>query len=173
MSARVIAAHVKDGVRLAREAGLPEQIVDIIPQHHGTRLMTFFYDKAKKGADPALGTVREDDFRYPGPKPRTAEAAIFMLADAVEAAARTVEDPAPSRLREVIRKVTNAVVLDRQLDECDLTFADLERIQEAFLRTLVGAHHHRPEYPGFAFGRPRGEAQGPVPPSDRRLARGS
>jgi len=153
MSALVIAAHVKDGIRMAREAGLPEQIVDIIPQHHGTRLMSYFYDKARRHADSSSGPVHEDDFRYPGPKPRTAEAAIFMLSDAVEAAARTVDDPTPSRLREVIRKVTNAIVLDRQLDECDLTFSDLERIQEALLRTLVGMHHRRVDYPGFAFGR--------------------
>lgn len=159
MSALVIAAHVKDGVRMAREAGLPDPIVDIIPQHHGTRLMTFFYDKARRSADPAMGEVREDDFRYPGPKPRTAEAAIFMLADAVEAAVRTVDDPTPSRLREVIRKVANVVVLDRQLDECELTFADLEKIQEALLRCLVGMHHQRLEYPGFAFGRTRAEAK--------------
>jgi len=153
MSALVIAAHVKDGVRIAREAGIPEQIVDIIPQHHGTRLMTYFHEKARSSADPALGPVHEDDFRYPGPKPRTAEAAIFMLSDAVEAAARSVDEPTPSRLREVIRKVTNAIVLDRQLDECDLTFADLERIQGALLRTLIGTHHQRLAYPGFAFGR--------------------
>jgi len=152
MSALVLAAHVKDGVRMAREAGLPEQIIDIIPQHHGTRVMTYFLDKARRSTDPMLQYVREEEFRYPGPKPRTPEAAIFMLADAVEAAARAVNDPTPDRLRAVIRQVTDAVVLDRQLDECDLTFADLERIQDAFLTTLLGTHHHRPEYPGFSFG---------------------
>ena len=161
MSALVIASHVKDGMRIAREAGLPEQIVDIIPQHHGTRLMTFFFEKAKASADPALGAVSEDEFRYPGPKPQTREAAIFMLADAVEAAARTVDDPTPPRLREVIRRVTNVIVLDAQLDECDLTFLDLDRIQHAFLRSLVGMHHHRVEYPGFEFNR-RGRASGVV-----------
>ena len=88
MSALIIAAHVKDGVRLAREAGLPEQIVDIVPQHHGTRVMGYFYDKARRSSDPSLGPVAEADFRYPGPKPQTREAAIFMLSDAVEAAAR-------------------------------------------------------------------------------------
>ncbi len=175
MSALVIAAHVKDGVRMAREAGLPEQIVDIIPQHHGTRLMTFFHDKARRQADPSLGPINEDDFRYPGPKPRTAEAAIFMLSDAVEAAARSVDEPTPNRLREVIRRVTNAIVLDRQLDDCDLTFADLERIQESLLRTLVGMHHHRPDYPGFAFGRRPREAPTKTGNTlqDRRMAGGS
>lgn len=171
MSALVIAAHVKDGVRIARDAGVPEPIVDIIPQHHGTRLMTFFLEKARRGMDPSLGGVREDDFRYPGPRPRTAEAAIFMLADAVEAAARTVDEPTPNRLRELIRRVTSAVVLDRQLDECELTFADLERIQESFLRTLLGMHHHRLQYPGFEFGKARGAPRADVGPVDRRPER--
>jgi len=151
MSALVIAAHVKDGIKMAREAGLPEQIVDIIPQHHGTRLMTYFYSKAKNEADPSLGPIKEEDFRYPGPKPRTREAAIFMMADGVEAAARTVDEPNPNRLREVIRKVTESIVLDGQLEECELTFYDLHRVQDAFLRLLVGMYHHRVDYPGFDF----------------------
>ncbi|HKQ63311.1 MAG TPA: HDIG domain-containing protein, partial [Candidatus Polarisedimenticolaceae bacterium] len=151
MSALIIAAHVKEGVRLAREARLPEQIVAMIPQHHGTKLMGYFYEKAKSQADPALGGVQEADFRYPGPKPQTREAAIFMLADALEAAARTVDDPTPARLAEVTRRMTNSIVLDGQLDACDLTFADLERIQEAFLHLLVSMHHQRVDYPGFDF----------------------
>lgn len=157
MSALIVAAHVKDGVKLARDAKLPEQIIDIIPQHHGTRRMSYFFEKAKRTANPALGEVHEEDFRYPGPKPQTREAAIFMLADGIEAAARTLEDPTPNRLREVIHKIASTVVLDGQLDECDLTFADLERIEEAFLRTLTSMYHHRVDYPGFEFGRARAE----------------
>ncbi len=157
MSALIIASHVKDGIQMARENGLPEQIVDIIPQHHGTKLMTYFYEKAKNSADPALGPIKSEDFRYPGPKPQTREAAIFMLADGVEAAARTIDDPTPTRLREMIRKITNAVVVEGELDSCDLTFADLERIQAAFLRCLVGMYHHRVDYPGFDFGNVRSE----------------
>ena len=168
MSALIIASHVKDGVRLSREAGLPEQIVDIIPQHHGTRLMTFFYEKARSSRGRSSTEVKKTDFRYPGPKPQTREAAIFMLADAVEAAARTVDEPTAGRLGEVIRKVTNSVVLDGQLDACDLTFADLERIQQSFHRLLVSVHHHRVEYPGFDFRHPRGVAS-----ADRRSARGA
>lgn len=181
MSALIIASHVKDGIRMAREAGLPEQIVDFIPQHHGTKLMTYFYEKAKNHSDPSLGPVNKEEFRYPGPKPQSREAAIFMLADAVEAAARTVEDPTANRLQEMIRKITNAIVLDGQFDSCDLTFADLEKIQEAFLRCLVSMYHHRLDYPGFDFGRPRSEPK--VRPraedhasgefSDERVARGS
>jgi len=183
MSALIIASHVKDGIKMAREAGLPEQIVDIIPQHHGTRLMKFFYEKAKTAADPSLGPVKEEDFRYPGPKPQTREAAIFMLADGVEAAARTIDDPTRNRLREMILAITNAVVLEGELDSCDLTFADLDDIQEAFLRCLVSMYHHRVEYPGFDFSRPRseikepkGEAKGgdkPAEVGDRKVARGS
>ncbi len=173
MSALIISAHVKDGIRLAQEAGLPEQIVDIVPQHHGTRVMGYFYDKARRSADPSLGPVSEADFRYPGPKPQTREAAIFMLSDAVEAAARTVDDPTPGRLGEVVHKVTRAIVLDRQLDECDLTFADLEKIEAAFLRALASMYHHRVDYPGFDFGRgPRGNGRGTSEPPERRGARG-
>jgi putative nucleotidyltransferase with HDIG domain len=156
MSALIISAHVKDGIRMAREARLPEQIVDIIPQHHGTRLMTYFYEKAKKQA-PAGCEVNDDDFRYPGPKPQTKEAAIFMLADGVEAAARTIEEPTPSRLKEMIHQIASRIVLDGQLDSCDLTFADLDRIEEAFHRSLVGMYHHRVDYPGFDFGRARSD----------------
>ncbi len=159
MSALIIASHVKDGVKLAREAGLPEQIVDIIPQHHGTKLMTYFYEKAKSNADPSLGPVKDEDFRYPGPKPQTREAAIFMLADSAEAAARTIDEPTANRLKEMIRKVTNAIVLDGQLDSCDLTFADLEKTQDAFLRSLVSMYHHRVDYPGFDFGRSKDDSK--------------
>jgi len=139
---------------------LPEQIIDIIPQHHGTKLMGYFYEKAKSTADPGLGPVKEEDFRYPGPKPQTREAAIFMLADAVEAAARTIDEPTSNRLQEMISKITSSIVLDGQLDHCELTFADLERIQQAFHRLLVGMYHHRVDYPGFDFGnRPKAAAK--------------
>jgi putative nucleotidyltransferase with HDIG domain len=160
-SAEILAGHVIDGVRMAREAGLPQQIVDMIPQHHGTRTMAYFLDKARRASsgDPP---PREDDFRYPGPKPQTREAAIFMIADAVEAAARTVDEPTAPRLHEVIRQVTQAIVLERQLDECDLTFADLERVQDALLRRLVSMHHQRIEYPGYDFGARRRSASSPA-----------
>jgi membrane-associated HD superfamily phosphohydrolase len=135
--------------------------------------MTYFYEKAKNSADPALGPVKEEDFRYPGPKPQTREAAIFMLADAVEAAARTVDEPTPNRLKELIRKITNSIVLDGQLDSCDLTFADLERIQQSFLHLLVSMYHHRVEYPGFGFGRSRNGAKSSGEVTMRKVARGS
>lgn len=163
MSALIISAHVKDGIRMAREARIPEQIVDIIPQHHGTRLMSYFYEKAKRMAPPG-SEVNDDDFRYPGPKPQTKEAAIFMLADGVEAAARTIEEPTPSRLKEMIHQIAGRIVLDGQLDACDLTFADLEKIEQAFHRALVGMYHHRVDYPGYDFGKAKPERGGEVRP---------
>jgi hypothetical protein len=151
MSALVIASHVKEGLFLARSYGLPQQVLDIIPQHHGTRKINFFYQKAKKSEDLEVEEVRESDFRYPGPRPQTREAAIFMLSDSIEAAARTLEDPSPARFKGLIRKIASDVVLDGQFDECDLTFSDLEKASAAFLRTLSSIYHHRVDYPGFEF----------------------
>jgi putative nucleotidyltransferase with HDIG domain len=153
MSSLIIASHVKEGARLAEEFNLPRQIRDIIPQHHGTRLITYFWRKAQRKEDPDIPQLHESDYRYPGPKPQSKEAAIFMMADSVEAAARTVEEPTPAKFEEVITTVTNAIVLDGQLDECDLTFSDLQRIRSSFLRTLSAVHHHRIAYPGFDFDR--------------------
>jgi hypothetical protein len=151
MSALVIASHVKEGYELARSYGLPQQVLDIIPQHHGTRKINFFYQKAKKSENPQVEEVRESDYRYPGPKPQTKEAAIFMLSDSIEAAARTLDDPSPPRFKGLIRKIVSDVVLDEQFSQCDLTFADLEKVSDAFLKTLVSIYHHRVDYPGFDF----------------------
>jgi hypothetical protein len=151
MSSLIIASHVKDGIKLAKEYNLPQPIVDIIPQHHGTRLITYFYKKAKRREISEIQEVSESSFRYPGPRPQSKEAAIFMMADSVEAAARTVDEPTPAKFKDVIRKIVNAVILDDQLTETDLTFQDLDRIQESFLKTLTSIYHHRIEYPGFKF----------------------
>ncbi len=151
MSALVIASHVKEGYELAKSYGLPQDVLDIIPQHHGTRKINFFYQKALRSESEATGDVQESDFRYPGPKPQTKEAAIFMLSDSIEAAARTLEDPSPARFKGLIRKIVTDVVLDDQLDQSDLTFSDLERAETAFLRTLSSIYHHRIDYPGFDF----------------------
>jgi hypothetical protein len=151
MSALVIANHVKEGIELAREMNLPQEIVDIIPQHHGTKLITYFYEKAKRRLDPDLGAVSEREYRYPGPKPQTREAGIIMIADAVEAASRTLEDPNPARLNGVIRQIVDYIFLDGQLNECDLTLRDLDKIASSFHRVLVGIHHQRVSYPGFDF----------------------
>jgi putative nucleotidyltransferase with HDIG domain len=153
MSALIIASHVKEGIEMAKEINLPQEIIDCIPQHHGTKLITYFYEKAKVHQDPALGEVTEEEFRYPGPKPQTKEAGIIMIADAVEAASRTLDDPSPARLKGMIRQIIDYIFLDGQLNECALTLRDLEKIAQSFLRVLMGIHHHRVSYPGFDFER--------------------
>ncbi len=151
LSSLVIVSHVKAGVELGRVYGLPPAVVELIPQHHGTRLVTFFYQKAKRTQDPELGEVREEAFRYPGPKPQTREAAILMLADAVEAAARTLTERTPGRFQALVRTIVNAIFADGQLNECELTFRELRLIEESFIRGLSGIYHHRVDYPGFDF----------------------
>jgi putative nucleotidyltransferase with HDIG domain len=151
MSALVIASHVKEGIELAKEMNLPQELIDIIPQHHGTKLITYFYEKAKMNHDPELGELNEEEYRYPGPKPQTKEAGIIMIADAVEAASRTLDDPSPARLKGLIRRIIDYIFLDGQLNECDLTLRDLEKIAQSFQRVLMGIHHQRVSYPGFDF----------------------
>ncbi len=152
MSALIISNHVKEGIRLGREHNLPEPILDIIPQHHGTRVMTYFYEKAKTAAAAAgAPPPNADDFRHPGPKPSSKEGAIFMLADSVEAAARTLAEPNDEKFRQLIRQISSRAILDGQFDHCDLTFSDLDRITDAFVRTLGSIYHHRIDYPTFIF----------------------
>jgi putative nucleotidyltransferase with HDIG domain len=145
MSALVIAAHVKDGMELGRQWGLPKEVVAYIPEHHGTSVMQYFYHKA---LETESGTVKVDDFRYPGPKPQTKETAIVMLADGVEASTRSLRRPTPSRVREMVRKIIDRKMGEGELDESGLSLRDLARIREAFIPILVGIHHQRVAYPG-------------------------
>lgn len=147
MSALVLVNHIREGIAYAEEHGLPQPLIDMIPQHHGTRLMLYFYEKARQQADPDVDEIDEEEFRYPGPKPQSKEAAILMLADSVEAVSRAMGDPSPTRLRSVIRKVVRDVLEDDQLDECGITMADLSSVQDAFFNVLAAMHHHRIEYP--------------------------
>jgi putative nucleotidyltransferase with HDIG domain len=144
MSSLILIAHVKDGVEIARENKLGQVIIDTIRQHHGTSLIKYFYEKAKqlKGED----TVNIDDFRYPGPKPQTREAGLVMLADVVEAASRTLDNPTPSRIQGLVQNLINNIFSDGQLDECELTLKDLHNIARSFNKILYGIHHHRIEY---------------------------
>jgi putative nucleotidyltransferase with HDIG domain len=151
LSNLVIVSHVKAGVELGRAYGLPPAVLEMIPQHHGTRLVTYFYHKARTAQDPELGEVQEEAFRYPGPKPQTKEAAILMLADAVEAAARTLTERTPGRFQALVATIVNAIFTDGQLSECELTFRELRLIDESFVRALSGIYHHRVDYPGFDF----------------------
>jgi putative nucleotidyltransferase with HDIG domain len=144
LSALAVAAHVRDGLELARQYKLPQVVADFIPQHHGTTLMAYFYHRA---VEQQQGPVDPEAFRYEGPKPRSREAAIVMLADGVEAAARSIQNPTPERIREVVRRIVHERLEDGQLDECDLTFRDLERISQVFTRLLVSMFHPRLEYP--------------------------
>lgn len=147
MSALILASHVKDGTEVAKDHRLPRRVVDIIKQHHGTRLITFFFSKAKEMEDPAVQTVNEGDFRYPGPKPQSREAALIMLADAVEAASKVLTEPTPARIRGLIQKIINDIFIDGQLDESNLTLRDLHQIARSFTRTVTGILHHRIDYP--------------------------
>ncbi|MEO8209319.1 MAG: HDIG domain-containing metalloprotein [bacterium] len=144
ISTKIIISHVKDGMDLARKHKLPQEIIDFIPMHHGTTLVSFFYDKAKSASKEE---VRDYIYRYPGPKPQTKETGIVMLADAIEASTRTIEDPTPQRLESKIKEVIRNRFMEGELDECDLTLKDLTKIKESFLVTLLGIHHHRIKYP--------------------------
>ncbi|MET0626647.1 MAG: HDIG domain-containing metalloprotein [Pyrinomonadaceae bacterium] len=147
-SAKIITSHVTYGLKLAREIGLPRQIADFIPQHHGTRTLHFFLRKAQAEA-PEGEAVDEKEFRYPGPKPQFKEAAIMMLADSCEAAARSLARPDPENVRTIVNKIFDAIVSDGQLDECDLSLRELTKIREAIAASLVAIYHARIDYPGF------------------------
>jgi putative nucleotidyltransferase with HDIG domain len=146
MSALVISAHVKDGMELGRRWRLPQMVIDFIPEHHGTLVMEYFYHKALES--DGNETVKVDDFRYPGPKPRSRETGILMLADAVEAATRALAKPTPSRIREVTKQIIDKRMLSGEMDESGLSLSDLARIREAFIPLLTGIHHSRIVYPG-------------------------
>ncbi len=155
MSALIIINHVKEGLQLAKDYHLPQPILDAISQHHGTRLISFFYNRAKEMASPERGEVPEDKFRYPGPRPQGKVMGVLMLADGVEAASRTLVEPDAQKIRAVIQAITDDCLRDGQLDDTDLTLGDLKRVSEAFQLLLSHIHHQRLDYPGFDFkGRP-------------------
>lgn len=147
MSSLIIHSHVKEGVELAEKYRLGKKIYEIIQQHHGTSLVSFFYKRAKDMENPEFSPADEKDFRYLGPKPQTKEAGIVMLADAVEAASRTLEDPTPKRIETHVQTIIEQIFLDGQLDECELTLKDLHAIQKSFIAILIGIFHQRIEYP--------------------------
>lgn len=147
MSSLILVSHVKDGIELAKGNKLGNKIIDILRQHHGTRLINYFYQKAKEQEKAGVQEVDERDFRYLGPKPQTKEAGLVMLADAVEAASRTLADPTPARIQGLVQKIINDIFIDGQLDECELTLKDLNAIAKSFNIILNAIHHHRIEYP--------------------------
>lgn len=167
MSAMVIKNHVKAGIELAEEYGLPERVADFIPQHHGTTMISYFYNQALQRFENSQSTdpVREEDFRYPGPKPQFIETAIIMLADSVEATVTsrfTSLSINEDELRLCVRKSVQDKFADGQFDECNLTLRDLHVIQETFVKTLLGRFHHRIAYPTTPG------LSGPVAPTSKR-----
>jgi putative nucleotidyltransferase with HDIG domain len=144
MSALILESHVKEGMEMAKDAKLPQTVIDFIGQHHGTTLMSYFYNKAlERGGAQNL----KDEYRYPGPRPRTKETAIVMLADAVEAASRTLDDPKPSRLKSLIHKIIDSKLEAGELADSNLTFKELSAIEQAFLPVLISIFHPRVDYP--------------------------
>jgi cyclic-di-AMP phosphodiesterase PgpH len=140
---------VRRGIQMAVENDLPPQIIDFIPQHHGTRVLAFFYHKAKSEAEAHGKTVNMDDFRYPGPKPQSKESVILMLADGAEASVRSLDDQTPENIRGIVKKITDTVVADGQLDESNITMRELTTIRESLVNTLINVYHQRISYPGF------------------------
>ncbi|NLC51272.1 MAG: HD domain-containing protein, partial [Firmicutes bacterium] len=141
----IIRSHVKDGYEMAKNAKMPKVITDIIRQHHGTGLVSFFYQKALESG--RYEKVNEEDFRYEGPLPQTKEAAIIMLADSVEAAVRSLSKPTVGRVEGTVRKIIKEKLNDGQLDECPLTLQELDKIGDIFTHILSGIFHTRIEYP--------------------------
>jgi putative nucleotidyltransferase with HDIG domain len=158
MSSMILVSHVKEGVELARQYKLPMAVMEIIEQHHGTSLITYFYEKAK-GAEN-IEELSETDYKYPGPKPQNKVAALVMIADAVDAASRVLTDPTPQRITALVNKIINHIFLEGQLEECELTLKDISEIKKHFIYTLTGILHKRIDYPGFDFNGEKGEDEG-------------
>ena len=149
MSTLIIIGHVKDGVDLGRQHHLPESIIDLIEQHHGTTLVEYFYREAarRSNGDPDASLVQESSFRYPGPKPQTKEAGILMVSDAVESASRTLSEPTPARIEGLVRELIDKRLDDGQFDECGLTLREIGEIRESLIKSLIGIYHGRVKYP--------------------------
>ncbi|MGB4701111.1 MAG: HDIG domain-containing protein [Syntrophomonadaceae bacterium] len=145
LSALIITSHVKDGLEIAREAHLPDVVVDFIAQHHGTSLTKYFYSRALE--EDRDGSISPDSFRYEGPKPQSKEVALVMLADSVEAAIRSLQEPTEAKIKDMVKKIIKDKLNDGQLEACDLTFKDLETITQSFCTILEGIYHKRIEYP--------------------------
>ena len=145
LSTRIVVAHTKDGVELARRSRLDKVIIDIIEQHHGTTLVSYFYDKAKK--EEKNGAPSQEEFRYPGPKPKTLEAAIIMLADACEANSHALKEISHDRIVKMVYRIIEERLQDGQLDECPITMKQLKQVQDSFVQSVLTLYHKRVEYP--------------------------
>jgi membrane-associated HD superfamily phosphohydrolase len=168
MSLLVIVGHVKDGMALAEEYHLPQSLRHYIEAHHGTTLVEYFYNRARQQAEKRgeaeTELPEEIEYRYPGPKPRTKEVAILMLADAVESATRSMAEPTPSRIDALVRALANKRLMDGQFDECELTLRELQTIVESISKSVAGIYHGRVLYPTPA---PVTETRAPIPERER------
>lgn len=144
-SVNMIIKHVTEGINLAKEYDVPREIIDFIPMHHGTMIIAYFYDKARKLYGDEK--VKVEDYKYPGPKPNTKETAIIMLADGCESAVRSIDEPDPAKVENLVSKIIESRITDGQLDESPITFSDVSKIKEAFTGILLGQHHRRIRYP--------------------------
>jgi len=151
MSTLVIINHVKEGVEMAKKLNLPQQIKEIIEQHHGNSLVRYFYQKAKEKYNPDLQKIGEENYRYPGPSPKTKEAALVMLADSIEAASRSLKSPSQESLKRVITEIFDNYLQDGQLDDSDFSIKEMRTVASSFLSTLYTIYHPRVDYPGFDF----------------------
>lgn len=169
-SAKIIISHVTYGLKLAKELRLPQQIIDFIPQHHGSRTLHYFLQKAQANCENPE-EIDESDFRYPGPKPQTKEAAVMMIADSCEAATRSLAQPSPENIRIIVNRIIDAILADDQLDESDLTLRELTTVREAMIKSLVSIYHQRIDYPGFNPPEPASEMIHISAPADQRQTR--
>jgi hypothetical protein len=159
MSSLILVGHIRDGADLGREFGIPERVISFIAQHHGTTLISYFYEQAKTDTDGQ--EVNQERFRYPGPKPQSKEAAVVMLADSVEAAARTLPQHTHARIEALVKKIVeNKLTDENQLDESDLTLKDIEKIEQTFVKVIGSMYHGRVDYPGKLSNQTKGGADG-------------
>ncbi|MDX1683398.1 MAG: HDIG domain-containing protein, partial [Phycisphaeraceae bacterium] len=171
MSHLIIIGHVKDGVEMAREYGLPPSIRQFIETHHGTTLVAYFYHAAKERSEEEdKPGPSEYEFRYPGPKPQNRESAILMLCDAIEGAVRSIEEPTAARIEQMVRQISQNRLTDGQLDECPITLRDVHKIEQSLVKTLCAIYHSRIKYPGQDSDE---DAEDTAPPADARPAAGA
>jgi len=151
LSGLVIISHVKEGVEMAKKAKLGKRIIDIIQEHHGTKVIHYFFNKALEQEQNSNTEPSPDKFRYPGPKPSSRESAIVLLADQVEAASRTLNSPTHAKIKLLVKKIINDNLIDEQFESCNLTLKDISKISDSFIRILTAMFHHRIDYPGIRF----------------------
>lgn len=168
MSALIVASHVKEGMALAKAHKLPQKIINMIPEHHGTKRIGIFYERALEKTDPGIQQIEEKDFRYAGPRPQSQEAGILMLADSVEASVRALKEKTPTKIKKTVEEMIDKTFAEAELDECDLTLKDLHEIGKAFIRILSALHHQRIDYGETKLDQ---TAQGKANPSKAEEAR--